>query len=109
MLHVTSHPSLIGIDPPPSPSLLLPPPPSPSLPLPPQVMCGDSEPAAVTVSEPYHVCSGLPADTPLSVMAWAVNGAGRGEMVTVETSTACQSEALLCVCGGGGGQWHIQD
>ena len=36
----------------------------------------------------YYECKNLKADMPLSVMVWAVSGAGAGEMVTLNTSTA---------------------
>ena len=57
-----------------------------------QVVCGAEDPVSLSSTELYYVCSGLPVSTPLSVTVWAVNGAGAGEMVTVNTATACQGQ-----------------
>ena len=45
-------------------------------------------------TESYYECKNLKADMPLSVMVWAVSGAGAREMVTLNTSTACQGLCL---------------
>ncbi|CAI8013798.1 Receptor-type tyrosine-protein phosphatase delta [Geodia barretti] len=46
----------------------------------------------VSVAESYYICSGLEADSAVSVRVRAVNGAGLGDLATINTSTACQSE-----------------
>jgi hypothetical protein len=54
------------------------------------VECAGSE--EVSVVESYYICSGLQADSAVSVRVRAVNGAGPGDVATINTSTACQSE-----------------
>ena len=70
------------------------------------MVCGAEDPVSLSSTDLYYVCSELPVSTSLSVTVWAVNGAGAGEMVTVNTATACQGQwagsvggALLRVYG----------
>ena len=55
----------------------------------------------MSVAESYYICSGLEADSAVSVRVRAVNGAGLGDLATINTSTACQSKGpsiyMFCV------------
>ena len=59
------------------------------------MVCGDEEEEVEELASGgpvYHVCSGLSEESVVEVTVWAVNGAGQGERVTVNTTTACKSE-----------------
>ena len=57
-------------------------------------MCGEESSVAVEVIETYYVCMDLKEEMLITITVWAVNSAGDGDIITINTMTACKSKSL---------------